>query len=1440
MLVWGLIVLNICNCEGLFITQTTKMKRMERMLNLLLCRLGMIILLCCFALFAEAQTPDTMWITVPPGSSDTLCPTADDLTNIDSVIWVTCSMADPIDFGNISNAPIGPIGYRCYVYNAGFQGGMHEDTVCVVGYDSIGVPDTTMFILSVASYPSDTQYATVPSGDTILICATGDDIGNLDSVQWISCIGAPLNGAILGLYPGLPSSCFLYVGGPPTLGYVDSICLIGYSSGSPDTTIWIIQTPATNDTIYATVLSGDTMLLCATGEDILAADSATFVHCKGSLLNGMVQGLALSPADSCLVYVGGPSTSLFEDTVCVVGWSGGFSDTTVWIISTPPSTIPDTVYYSIPVMQTTDTLCPTADDLPMVNSVIYSACAHSIDDGFVNLATSSTPPGCVRYTAGNLAGTYVDTFCLVAVSPGGLLDTTVVVMSIECDTTQPAASFTYSQDTFCLNGSVILPYDTNIVNDAYTATPSLGTFLNANNGAITLDTSIAQGIYTIRHITSAPCADTAYYGIALFDIDDAFFTYPQTNYCTTDANPVPDSVTILGGFFYSDSNILVNAATGEVDLSSAISNNSYVIKYVTIGFHPDTAAFTISINNIDTATFSYPLDTFCEATFGPAPSRTGGVFTISRHLGYGPGIGIIDSVTGIVDASSDPGRYTITHTTSSNGINTCGQTHSDTLLIDSIRTSYFTYFNDTFCIDGSTITPAGLNVPGGTFTTTTGLVIDANAGYIDLVAGGTPQGVHIITYTSNQFNNCSPSFVDTLVLLNIDSAAFSYPVDTICEATFGPPPSRTGGVFTIAPIPGTGAGIATINAFTGIVNNTSDPGCYFITHTTSGGGLGSCGQSYTDTLCIDSIHTSNFSFSNDTFCIDGSRIYPVGLNVPGHMYGGVFTATNGVTIDVDSGYIDLVVGAPVGITNVTYVSNQFRCYDTTTIALFLVGIDSAEFSYPVDTICIGTAGPAPSKIGGVFTISGGGIINPTTGVIDATTPAGVYTITHTTTGVTPSFCGDIHSEIITVNSFTGALRDTIVSTINQSVLVKALWNDTMVAFDSVSITSAATNGNATYDATDSTFTYTGNTNFVGVDSFEYSVWSYGCNSSAWVIMLIDTLALCSAHCIWPGDANNDGVANNFDIVDIGLNYNLVAVPRFDQSIGWYAHSAQPWPSINNNLAHNDCDGNGIVNHSDTTAVSVNYGLTHSKGGSLSAGPFDPVLHVDNPDSTLIPDSMYNFAINLGNMSIPANNSYGLAFTINYNPALIDTNSVSIDFTNSWLGGINDLVYLYKDFHSSGKVEIGLSRIDHSNVSGFGQIGTFGFITEENLVGKMFTDTFNFDITISNVRYVNAAGNLKPVNAIVDNNYLLPISDFKEAVEFNVYPNPAENNLTLQILDESNDNYLELIDLNGVVVYQAEITNSITNIELNNYAKGVYFIRVVNDNGAAIKKVIITE
>ena len=69
----------------------------------------------------------------------------------------------------------------------------------------------------------------------------------------------------------------------------------------------------------------------------------------------------------------------------------------------------------------------------------------------------------------------------------------------------------------------------------------------------------------------------------------------------------------------------------------------------------------------------------------------------------------------------------------------------------------------------------------------------------------------------------------------------------------------------------------------------------------------------------------------------------------------------------------------------------------------------------------------------------------------------------------------------------------------------------------------------------------------------------------------------------------------------------------------------------------------------------------------------------------------------------------------------------------------------------------------------------------------------------------------------------------------IYPNPVKEKVLVKIL--SSEIYkIQLMDLNGKVIFNSDLLNQ-TEINLSHLSKGVYFIRISNNNNFSVKKII---
>ena len=389
-----------------------------------------------------------------------------------------------------------------------------------------------------------------------------------------------------------------------------------------------------------------------------------------------------------------------------------------------------------------------------------------------------------------------------------------------------------------------------------------------------------------------------------------------------------------------------------------------------------------------TATITYPSASFCQTASDPVPTiggTQGGIFNAS------PAGLSINATTGAIDVSaSTANNYTITYTFA-------GGTATATVAINAPLTATITYSSNNICQTSTNPTPTITGSTGGSFSSSTGLIINSSTGTINLAASTV--GNYIVTYLPA--GSCATATTFNLTISAPVDAAFNYSALSYCQnqGTISPQNiTNAGGTFS-AP-----SGL-NINTTTGAINlSSSTVGSYNIIYTTTG----SCADSDTVSLDITASPSAAFSYSDTNFCASATNINP---NITGNS-GGTFSATPaGLSIDANTGNINAATST-VGNYQITYAITG-ACAASQTQNLTINAQDTLSFAYSDSVYCgFPPSAPAPtsnSNNGGIFSISPSTaiIIDSLTGEIYINTDSsssfvpGLYTVSFISQGICP-------------------------------------------------------------------------------------------------------------------------------------------------------------------------------------------------------------------------------------------------------------------------------------------------------------------------------------------------------------------------------------------------------------------------------------------------------
>ena len=324
-------------------------------------------------------------------------------------------------------------------------------------------------------------------------------------------------------------------------------------------------------------------------------------------------------------------------------------------------------------------------------------------------------------------------------------------------------------------------------------------------------------------------------------------------------------------------------------------------------------------------------------------------------------------------------------------------------------------------------------------------------------------------------------------------------------------------------------------------------------------------------------------------------------------------------------------------------------------------------------------------------------------------------------------------------------------------------------------------------------------------------------------------------CVYPGDANADGVVDNQDVLYIGIKFNSTGCGRPDASILWRAEHSTNWNDTiqgGTDIKHVDTDGDGIINNSDTLAIQTNYGKL--RGSSESGRASDPPLFIDLPD-TLRTGQLISAPIMLGTSDKQINDIYGVAFEIADENNLIKNNKIELDFSNSWMGNSGSDLLTFSHLY-----DVSLVRTDQTNISGFGKIGELKFTVIDSLKGSSSSY-----FTIKNILALDVNENKQPIYSQKDT--FVVTSGFEEKISssgfiFRIYPNPAKNNVIVEVENiKSQSATLQFINMQGKVVLNDILQPSqikiLKEFDISKLAKGVYLVKVISGDDVVVEKFV---
>lgn len=328
--------------------------------------------------------------------------------------------------------------------------------------------------------------------------------------------------------------------------------------------------------------------------------------------------------------------------------------------------------------------------------------------------------------------------------------------------------------------------------------------------------------------------------------------------------------------------------------------------------------------------------------------------------------------------------------------------------------------------------------------------------------------------------------------------------------------------------------------------------------------------------------------------------------------------------------------------------------------------------------------------------------------------------------------------------------------------------------------------------------------------------------------------LCTADCVWPGDANADGIANQEDLLAIGLNATATG-PTRDGGLFWGPKAADDWSS--DLVKHADTDGNGTIDTADVEVTHLNYNLRrpdYVESPTYVEGPELQVASVLPNGFTDVTEGQSVFT-RISLAEVP--DLKGLSFALEFDTRYFD----GVTNAGTGISGTSSELHARMPLNAEGLM--GFARFKMAP----------GALIESATSYEMFTLRARefFDIPVpSDTTYLR----FRDIVAVREDGSLIPIGGMTVPVTFDgvfvdtdevleqgqlqVFPNPTTGQLHVQFPGQQVEQ-LEVWNSTGQAVRRAQGPfHEQHTLDLSGLPAGLYTLRARMEAGMRVEKVVV--
>ncbi|MBR9920089.1 MAG: T9SS type A sorting domain-containing protein [Bacteroidetes bacterium] len=347
--------------------------------------------------------------------------------------------------------------------------------------------------------------------------------------------------------------------------------------------------------------------------------------------------------------------------------------------------------------------------------------------------------------------------------------------------------------------------------------------------------------------------------------------------------------------------------------------------------------------------------------------------------------------------------------------------------------------------------------------------------------------------------------------------------------------------------------------------------------------------------------------------------------------------------------------------------------------------------------------------------------------------------------------------------------------------------------------------------------------------------------------------------MFPGDTNNDGTANHFDLLPIGVAYGMEGPERFGASLVWTPQENTPWattlPLSGIDLGFVDADGNGIIDSLDIDAIPLNYDSLQN----VSIPPPMPWVLPDTFPVVEVPYLQLTFQENTvleGDTAIlfidyvypasmpPTASALAMAFTISFDGTLTDDSQTFFEPTPT----ATDLMHVAaatafaEGWRSPGEglVEIATSGRGTPALSMSRPIGKLGIIIEDMILQGQDFDTLEVDIPQRLL--INLGEQVIDLGVQKDSLIIaktVRTTSLTPAPKIQIFPNPVKEQLFIQLNREAEFAW-RISNLSGKTFKQGKDMSRSATLSTSDLPSGFYFLEIVGEGWREVEKVFVCE